>query len=450
MSIKVKHPIFGEGRILDSRWNGEELLVKFDNELKLWVHESELKKVGGIPPQRRLSSLRGAHISRRIIEAFRLGIVPHFAIEEFTFGREDETYRFEEGLNELEASGGSALAVEGAYGAGKSHFLDYVYNLAMKKGFVVARADLDPFEVAPYRPMRIYREFMRSLRYLDGGRECGLRDLLKLASGSGLKRNHDFLTPALDLISQDLDDELFWLWIEGDTVPRWYLNNKRFWLRAPIMLNHSTAANNYCYILSGLGHIARNLGLKGLVLFIDEAEVVFRQWYDWNVTKGLNFLIGLILTALNKVSPTPKIERDLMTGLYVEELEDMKLIYNGVRRHRTPYTYDVPSGIFLVIATTPLHAYYSSEHLLRWLDEKRRITLSDLTSDILALMFEKLLTAYKLAYPETEFPQNLTRSIFLKAMKRRGEGIRFFIKASVEALDMLRHFRTGLLNKFIE
>jgi len=303
---------------------------------------------------------------------------------------------------------------------------------------VVAQAQLDPFEISPYRPMNIYREFMRSLRYCNGDRECGVRDLLKHAANVELAQDHEFLAPALSLVRKNLEDELLWLWIEGDTIPRWYLNDKHFRLRAPIMLDHSTAANNYCYILSGLAFFARTLGFKGLVLFVDEAEIAFRQWYSWSLAKGLNFLVGLILTSLNRVNPTPRITKDLSTGLYVEELEGMKLIYNGVKRHRTPYVYRIPSGIFLVIATTPLHAC-SSHDLLRCVDERSRLILSELDEHALEVMFSQLVAAYTHAYPGFQISHMSFEDAFSHAMERRAEGIRFFIKASVEALDIQRH-----------
>ena len=33
----VSHPVFGEGEVLDTRWGGTELLVRFATGLRLWL-----------------------------------------------------------------------------------------------------------------------------------------------------------------------------------------------------------------------------------------------------------------------------------------------------------------------------------------------------------------------------------------------------------------------------
>ncbi|MBM3315263.1 hypothetical protein FJY71_05415, partial [candidate division WOR-3 bacterium] len=33
----VSHPVFGEGEVVDTRWRGTELLVRFQSGLRLWL-----------------------------------------------------------------------------------------------------------------------------------------------------------------------------------------------------------------------------------------------------------------------------------------------------------------------------------------------------------------------------------------------------------------------------
>lgn len=65
----VSHPVFGEGEILDYRWRGTEVLIKFQSGLRLWIPTSRVLPVAR--QQRPISEIS----ARRMIEAFRMGIV---------------------------------------------------------------------------------------------------------------------------------------------------------------------------------------------------------------------------------------------------------------------------------------------------------------------------------------------------------------------------------------
>jgi hypothetical protein len=53
-------------------------------------------------------------------------------------------------------------------------------------------------------------------------------------------------------------------------------------------------------------------------------------------------------------------------------------------------------------------------------------------------MFEQLTLLYQSAYPTMKFDWDLDHA-FQILINRREEGIRFFIKAAVEAMDLVRH-----------
>lgn len=421
----VYHPLFGEGIIEGVRWRDSFVQVRFGPRHTIWL-PSEQMRLGGRkpePPPRKVRRPTGAGVvrgeinPRRMIEAFRHGIVPHSDIEGFTFGRTKELQILDGCLETLDTKGGCPLIVEGPYGAGKTHFLDYVEALAIKRGYAVAQAALDQWEVTPTRPLRVYRELMTSLRF-EGG---GFREFLTEASRLRFDPPHTFLSPALDKIRQGKANLLLWRWISGERNPRFYLNEYGSYWKLPVLLTHSTAADIYSYTLSGLSWLAKGIGLKGLVLLLDEAESVFRLLYDRE--KAFGFLKGLIHVTLNREELTSK-EGGTSLGLF----------HSKVRT--TPYLYKIPSNILLVIALTPVWSVVYSE--LKELTENRVITLSEFTSENYCQMFERLTVLYQTAYPDMDFTWDLDHA-FRILINRREEGIRFFIKAAVEALDLIRH-----------
>ncbi|OPX17459.1 hypothetical protein BXT86_06360 [candidate division WOR-3 bacterium 4484_100] len=77
----VAHPIFGEGVIKNRKWDGQEVQVEFYCGLTLWLPARWLKTIE--IPNIKLNQIS----SKRLIEAFRLGIVSHQDVEFFTFCR---------------------------------------------------------------------------------------------------------------------------------------------------------------------------------------------------------------------------------------------------------------------------------------------------------------------------------------------------------------------------
>jgi chromosomal replication initiation ATPase DnaA len=102
----------------------------------------------------------------RGIEAFRLGIVPHQDVESFTFGREKPIAVLDEALANLARGQGDVFMVEGDYGSGKTHLLEYVHHRALASGMATSLVQFDPAEVSPHRPKRVYREIVHNLRYI--------------------------------------------------------------------------------------------------------------------------------------------------------------------------------------------------------------------------------------------------------------------------------------------
>ncbi|UCF71011.1 MAG: DUF2791 family P-loop domain-containing protein [candidate division WOR-3 bacterium] len=421
----VAHPVFGEGVVEAARWDGAELKVKFRSGLELWL------------PAKWFRPITAKHIqldqisSKRLLEAFRLGIVPHQDIEYFTFGRSYELSELEKGLKDLKAGEGSVYLVEGSYGSGKTHLLEYMHHMCLKYGFITTYCELSIPETPLYRPKRVYRELVHNLRYIKDGCEYRFRDLLREIAQTQIG-DHCFFTPVLnylrDLEDDTLRNEVFWQWIEGESTKEYAIDplspfRVRGGQKIPALYDYSTAADYYTYILSGLSHLTDKAGLGGLVIILDEVETLAHIWNYVEHSRGLNFLEGLIQSAL---------DNDDLKSI------DRKMLHNRVRP--TPYLYREPH-ILLILSSTPIHGLRGFS-AVRDLVE-RRILLRKFSKPELELIFNNLYDVYICAYPDFSVIVPQRENVCNAALKRSYGELREFIKFSVEAFDWFRFGRPG-------
>jgi hypothetical protein len=355
-----------------------------------------------------------------------LGVVPHQDIEYFTFGRSGEIQTIEKGLKELKNGSGGVYLIEGEYGSGKTHLLEYARHLSLKSGLVTAYCELHIPETPPYRPKKVYHELVYNLRYIRNGYEYCYRDLLREATKIDIT-DHCFLTPVLKKVKEtdnhDLHSEVFWQWIEGESTKdyatcRLSPYRVRGGQSIPALYDFSTAADFYNFILSGLSYLTNKIGLGGIVIILDEFETLQHIWGYTSYVRGSSFLEGIIRTALNDKSL---------------KIIDNRMLHNRVRP--TPYCYKEPH-ILLIIATTPIQHYQTIENLSQYIENK--IYLRKFSRGELEFIFDNLLQVYKCAYKDFDTTPESRTNIFTAAFKKNRENLREFIKFSVEAMDWLR------------
>ncbi|MCX7785949.1 MAG: ATP-binding protein [candidate division WOR-3 bacterium] len=461
--MRVSHPVFGSGDLLTTRKSSAgpqiECLVQFDSGLRLWIPASRIE---GIPEEllqelKPFEELKGEALkikAHRMIEAFRLGIVPMEDVADFTFGRDKEINLVTSALNKLTDGQGGVIIFEGEYGTGKSHLLEYIRAQALKKNFVVSLIELSLDETQPARPKRIYREMLANLRYLikdhsNSNREAGFRELMRFATKEygppnylGIQ-DHIFFAPVLSRLSKidhhSLKAEVFWQWIEAESTKEYATGITKKGERPftmpyrisgayniPALYDFSTASDFYCYLISGLSYLIRSLKYNGLVLLLDEVETIAFLWDNFFYERGVNFLEGLIRLAQN--DPTLK-------------TIDSRLIHNQVRP--TPYIYK-DAYVLLVLATTPEPQTIRLKNLCRNI-----ISLSPLKREDLRNCYEALVKYYKIAYPDFILSDQTKNQILSNALRQADNGIRYFIKFSVESLDVLRIGRKSSSKKSI-
>ncbi|MDD5702711.1 MAG: DUF2791 family P-loop domain-containing protein [Dehalococcoidales bacterium] len=460
---RLEHDKFGKGFVQEIKHRGLELRALFDDGLERWVRIDDVRFLSSsslstaemasssvvIPPTQ-------TYLSRSMIEAFRLGIVPYKMVEDFTFGRDKEIAKI---TDWLAAPDIGTLIVEGDYGSGKSHLLEYAYALALRQGYAVAQVELDPNESPPYKPKAVYRKLVQTFCYEENHTRKNFRDFMHLLSKKPISdfKNHRYLYNFLSRINTIQNPDWLWQWIEGETN----------YYGLPMLYDHGTAANMYCNILAGLAWAAHNiLRLKGLVLIIDEAENVDPGWcYSYQVTKGLSLIYGLVTLADNDIRlQKERLVERYRPGIGVWFGEETDLIYHGFARDK--YCYYLPSYLKVAFAFTP--TYYQTYVL----NSESRLTLQvmpkfsmidvltkrgarfssirlqSLSDSALKEVYEHICLLYDSSYDFLESDSDNTKSFDLIKSKTNG-GTRSMIKGSVEILD-LKRFHHGISLEEIE
>jgi energy-coupling factor transporter ATP-binding protein EcfA2 len=440
---RVSHEKFGVGEVRGIRDGGYELHVKFQGRwLRRWIKAQDLRDLDASPivasppaasgpppapkpvrPPQPVATDENRFSARRLVEALRLGIVPPHEVPRFTFGRDDEQAEIRSWLRDPQRN---FRLLVGEYGSGKSHFLECIRGLALEEKFAVSLITLEPNESPLYRPKRVYRRLVQNLEYIDAGhRRRGFREFLL----DGSQRPHQLWQEDyyLSTLYQDLKygrlEESRWDWIAGNEV-----------VRKDQLFDDSTAASIYCHLLSAYSVIARDcLGLKGLLLLFDEAEMIDAMATKTQVRRGFNFLRGLSLVAEN--------DRRLLT----EQIRDgsvnsgerfgseqgrigieTNLRYSGLLQ--IPFSVQQPVAVKAIFAFAPAVILDDASFV-----DFDRIEIEPLGSAAL----KETATEYAKAYA---FQLNGTHHALItrRLLECRFSSPRLFIKAGVEALDLLR------------
>lgn len=373
--------------------------------------------------------------ARWIIEALRLGVVPHQKVGQFSCGRETESNHIDTWLS----SDMGCMILSGEYGSGKSHMLDLTAAKGIQNNWAIASIEIDPNESPFNQPKKIYRNIISSFVFQDNDRLYGFRDFLLKVLNSDNKKDlktlskHPYLGPLIkfwldnDRHKTDVYDEYIFNWIEGEEIKIFDF---------PQMYSYQTAANIYCNILSGIGWAARNiLGLQGLLILIDEGEGIDKGFYStYQFDKAENFIKGLILTAdsvpnlieeideLKRSAAIPGVKTGNLTGL---RYCGQKLI--------VPYLWEEKSHVKIMFSFIPyiipivLEKIIHDDHLCSRIPI---IELEELSEDHLMELYDKIQRLYEIAYSSPS-PNHIID--FLPKDKTR-----LFVKSVVEALDVMR------------
>ncbi len=415
----IYHPVYGRGEVTATEAKGFYLHVQFSDGRKRKIRRDHVEFEENaaavselhIPASHtRSGNKRQPNDARRIIEALRMGIVPDTEMSQFTFGREREINSLKSWLEEHTDN---ARFIVGSYGSGKTHLLNYLRTMAIQEGYAVALVEIDGQETPFSRPKRIYRQIVQNLQVpiLKKQNRQGFRNFLRRIRRVGLLEDHSYFKHIRG------ENNNIWYWIEAcEDVPR-----PPDYQYLPALYNYGTAANIYCYLLSGLGWACTRpqIGLKGLLLIFDEAETLFTRATYASERSSYNFLEALIAVANN---------RDGMTN------NPKKTDYTFTNHAKEiPFQYRRPSGLKIALAFTDVSDLRRSSTL----SDIEAIDLEPLDDGIFTSVFKEICQLYCEAYsfsiPDPNFLDRYYDMVMKKAQTTRHK-----IKGFVEALDAMR------------
>lgn len=421
---EVHHLVHGRGTVTDSRFRGFQLKVKFDRGQPRWVRPNQLeftkqKSRRPSPVADKPAVVATPRLKyRRMVEAFKLGIVPDQAVREFTFGRSPEISFTNDWLEDPDRN---VLLLVGEYGSGKTHLLEYIRWMALDAGYACAMVELHANESPLHKPKRVYRRLIKDFRYKNGrGEEArGFRDFIsELSKNDTNLDGHRFLGPVLRSARTSGVPDGMWEWIEGHAS----------W-RRPKLYDYATCANLYCYVLSALGKGATELGLKGLLLLFDEAETLDVAASGYQIDKSVNFLRGLAMTCESapELDETAR-QEPWRQGYYGAE---SRLQYGGYNPD-IPYVWERPSHLKSIFSFVPGPAIEGG-----YLAEVEPLDLSDLDESARREVFEHMCHVYKGAHDYVPDQKILERTFRLLA-DGLDDSIRLFMKTTIETMDIRR------------
>ncbi|MBM4353867.1 MAG: hypothetical protein FJ109_08735 [Deltaproteobacteria bacterium] len=440
----VQHPRLGSGVVLEVRNLGYDARVNFFGH-PLWVPCRALTVVArgaarpgdasgsgqrprsaGAVPTALVRPQRIDFRSRQVLESLRIGIVPDFALKEWTVGREMEFQEVRTWLDDP-AEGSSILL--GAYGAGKTHMLRYLEQQGLEQGFAVAMVRVDPGEENSAFPYRFYGHVMKALRVPNGN---GLEDSVStfqdavMAGRCRSLADHPFYGRFARAVAEGLERRGDWQAFLGDRADSQFFPN---------LHGITTAASVTCNMLTAFsGFLAAEGGVKGLLLLVDEVETaeVRRHLYHWKRT--LNFLRGLTLAANDDPVLVEQVIRG-KAGFRVGATSD--LVYCG-HYPDLRYSFASPSHLKVMLALTDCRV---KGRLREWRDSQPILALSDIRRSDLYRLFGKIAGTY-CALHGIGFPSHLEQWVFTQLLTEAyaSRSVRGFAKATVEVLDYLRHY----------
>lgn len=322
--------------------------------------------------------------SQAILQSLAAGVVPRTGAEHIVVGREAELAAIKSDFDDIGSDGGASFRlIVGRYGAGKSFLLQLLRNEAMRSKFVVADADLGPqirLTGSKGEGLALYRQLMTKMatRTRPGGDafsallEKWIDDIQKRIVRDGTEPSSpEFESKVAGQVHAVIGEmevmvhgfdfaevlNAYWRghrhnndelkaaalrWLRGEFNTK---TEARQTLSVRVIIDNSSWYDH----IKLMAYFVRQIGYRGLVLFIDEAvslyQISSRIPHNNNYERLLTIIndtsqggadyLGVLLGA------TPKMVEDSRKGLFSHEalrtrLEESRFSRQGLRDMSSP------------------------------------------------------------------------------------------------------------------
>ncbi|MBR2093793.1 MAG: ATP-binding protein [Candidatus Methanomethylophilaceae archaeon] len=298
-----------------------------------------------------------------MMNALSSGVVPRRGLEYIAVGRRKETETFVRDLDDTAAGGGAFRFISGRFGNGKSFMIQMIRNYAMDKGFVVMDADLSidrRLTGSRKEGLNTYVELVKNMsirtrpdngalepllqEWIDSAEEAARKELgrdpndaeiearlKKSVSGlSALPYYNDFLKVVMSYYRDSRDG------VEDIPALRWLrgeMELKRA-VRSKLGIDSVINDSNWYGFIKIWAEFVVGLGYKGLVVFLDEAVVLYKLQnrasrsnnYERLLTMFNDIMQGKSSYLSMYVCGTPEFIEDPNRGLFSYEALKSRLI----------------------------------------------------------------------------------------------------------------------------
>jgi hypothetical protein len=298
-----------------------------------------------------------------MMNALSSGVVPRRGLEYIAVGRRKETETFVRDLDDTAAGGGAFRFISGRFGNGKSFMIQMIRNYAMDKGFVVMDADLSidrRLTGSRKEGLNTYVELVKNMsirtrpdngalepllqEWIDSAEEAARKELgrdpndaeiearlKKSISGlSTLPYYNDFLKVVMSYYRDSRDG------VEDIPALRWLrgeMELKRD-VRSKLGIDSVINDSNWYGFIKIWAEFVVGLGYKGLVVFLDEAVVLYKLQnrasrsnnYERLLTMFNDIMQGKSSYLSMYVCGTPEFIEDPNRGLFSYEALKSRLI----------------------------------------------------------------------------------------------------------------------------
>ncbi|NJL54479.1 ATP-binding protein [bacterium] len=315
-------------------------------------------------------------VTTALLHSLSAGVVPRTGLEHIAVGRKNEIEALLNDLDHIVAEGGATFRlILGRYGTGKSFLCQLIRNYALQRNFVVMDADFTPVRRltgAQGQGLNLYRELLANTATRtrpQGGafsvllerwindiqqqtmQQDGIHPSMPNFASAVEQRIHatvnqmEGMVHSFDFAAvistywqshQNGDDarkEAALRWLRGEYATK---SNAREALGVRVIIDDQTW---YDY-LKLLAHFVKDIGYRGLVVFLDEAVNLYKisntvarnNNYERllsifnDTTQGKAEYLGLVLSA------TPQMVEDTRRGLFSYEALRTRLVESRFAR----------------------------------------------------------------------------------------------------------------------
>ena len=351
-------------------------------------------------------------LTRAAIRRLRAGVVPGWEFDRLTVGYDGTRKLVKICLSALDLSGETTpLLIRGEWGSGKTHLLSYIQAAANLERIASAKVDLNARNAALNYPQRFlpslaenfeaygFRGIKEFILYVIGQKR--LRDLLAEHARKG--QFGEFSSALADLC---------WRFDAKQEID---IGNHELWtLLYGMDLCWSDHPSKRDKAISRIGLIAlfcRTIGLKGLVLMLDEAETIDQLWNIRSRISAYHVLGSLF------------------------QMESLWCVLGTTMRYDRTITTDIDNDIL----SYDLGSAEASEFLKRWKSNRyQRFEPPKIDSRLARTLASAVASLYEAAYGRLDRIETLIDSCLGEWSRNPSKNPRRLIRLLIHTFDLQR------------